>query len=74
MSNKYDLTIIRNTFTTEDGREIKTYGVSYTQGKRTITVRHLSTKRSEVEFFVNSILSSDGSLSLMDDLLEDFVS
>lgn len=74
MNNRYDLTLIRNTLITEDGKEVTTYGVSYTQKNRTITVRHLSTKKNEVDFFINSLLSSDGSISLIDDLLEDFIS
>ncbi len=74
MATDHDLRLVRNTIEDEDGRSVVTYGVSYTQGERTITVRHLSTKKSEVEFFIASLTNSEGSLSLMDDLLEDFIS
>ena len=74
MDASYDLTLIRNTLETEDGTEVTTYGVSYVSNGRTITLRHLSTKRSEVEFFISALINGGGSLSLMDDLIEDFVS
>lgn len=74
MSSKYNLTLIRNTLETEDGKEVTTYGISYTHLSRTINLRHLSTKRSEVEFFIQAITNGGGSLSAIDDLLEDFIS
>ena len=74
MNRNYELTLIKNTILDENGREIASYGITYADKDHTITVRHLSTKRSDVEFFIAALSRSSGSLSLIDDLLEDFVS
>ena len=73
MQKDYDITLIRNIYTDEDGREKTTYGLEYTDKSRTITVKHLSTHRSDVEFLI-SALQKDGIISALDDILEDFVS
>ena len=52
MNRNYEIALIKNTILDENGREIASYGISYTDKDRTITVRHLSTKRSDVEFFM----------------------
>ena len=72
--NRHDITLIRNILEDEDGNEITTYGVQYTVNERVYTVRHMSTKRVEVETFIACLINTDDSLSSMDDLLEDFVS
>jgi len=74
MSNDHDITLIRNTFEDEDGNSVVTYGVRYTVNDRVYTVRHMSTKRYEVEAFIACLIDTDDSLSAIDDLLEDFVS
>lgn len=72
--DKHDITLLRSTVEDEDGNPVTTYGLSCNLKGRNIAIRDLSTKRSDVEIFISNLINGGGSLSLLDDLLEDFVS
>lgn len=72
--NVYNISLIKGSVKDDEGKPIPTYGIYYTANGRTYTVRDLSTKRCEVELFINNLISGGVYLSLMDDLIEDFVS